>query len=255
MIVNQPECGVDFRAKQREFAAYIRNPEHQPAPADVKKERMEMYRELFFNNVEGFLSSNFPVLRSLLNDRDWLQLVRDFFSTHTCSTPYFSEIPEEFLNYLQDERNNAGDLPFMLELAHYEWAEMALAIAKNETPPKIDASVDLLQTPIALSPLAWPLAYSYPVHQISPDFAPEQAPEQPTFLIVYRDSEDEVNFLAITPMTYRLLTAIQEHPEHPGGHYLQQLAEQSGAGDPGLIIEHGRQILRELADKTIIYVP
>jgi len=255
MTAKQPERRIDFGAKQREFAAYIRNPEHQPAPADVKKERMVMYRELFFNNVEGFLSSNFPVLRSLLDDRDWLQLVQDFFSSHTCTTPYFSEIPEEFLNYLQDERNNAGDLPFMLELAHYEWTEMALAIAKDETPPKIDASVDLLQTPIALSPLAWPLAYCYPVHRISPDFAPEQAPEQPTFLIVYRDGEDEVNFLAITPMTYRLLTAIQEHPKQPGGHYLMQLAEQSGTGDPGLIIGHGRPILQELADKIIIYAP
>ena len=255
MTADQPKHKVDFRVRQQEFAAYIRAPEHQPAPNDVKPERMQMYRELFFNNVEGFLSANFPVLRALLDDQDWLQLVQDFFSSHTCTTPYFSEIPEEFLNYLQEERSNPGDLPFMLELAHYEWTEMALAIAKDEPPVKTHASTDLLLTPIASSPLAWPLAYRYPVHQISPDFAPEQVPEQPTFLVVYRDSEDDVNFLAITPMTYHLLTAIQEYPEQTGGHYLQQLAEQSGAGSPQLIIEHGRQILQDLADRTIIYTP
>lgn len=50
-----PKSGIDFKAKQQEFAAFIRNPDGNPAPDDVESERMLMYRELFFNNVEGFL--------------------------------------------------------------------------------------------------------------------------------------------------------------------------------------------------------
>ncbi|MGR9115465.1 MAG: HvfC family RiPP maturation protein [Gammaproteobacteria bacterium] len=255
MTANQPETRVDFSDKQREFADYIRNPELHTAPADVKTERMLMYRELFFNNIEGFLSSNFPVLRSLLNDRDWLQLVQDFFSGHICKSPYFSEIPEEFLSYLENERDNPGDLPFMLELAHYEWTEMALAITKEKIPAKIDASDDLLLTPLALSPLAWPLAYHFPVHRISSEFVPGHPPEQATFLIVYRDGEDEVHFLTLTPMTFRLLVNIQELPNQPGRYYLQQLAKQSGTSDASSMIEHGRQILQEMAARIIIYAP
>jgi hypothetical protein len=35
--------------------------------------------------------------------------------------------------YLQNERKtNADDYPFILELAHYEWVEMALSIAQEE---------------------------------------------------------------------------------------------------------------------------
>lgn len=253
MNANQPESRVDFAAKQSEFAAFIRNPEKQPIPTDVKKERMLMYRELFFNNVEGFLSSNFPVLRSLLSDRDWLQLAQDFFSDHTCTSPYFSEIPEEFLDYLQNERDLTGDLPFMLELAHYEWTEMALAIAKDEIALKPDTLADPLSAPLTLSPLAWPLAYRYPVHTIAPDFVPMEPPEQATFLVVYRDSDDEVKFLSITPMTYRLLVTIQECPHQTGSDYLQQLAEPSARSAAAPLIEQGRKILRELSDRMIVY--
>jgi uncharacterized protein len=46
--------GVDFRIKQAEFAAYIRDPENQRLPVDVKPQRMVMYRELFFNNINSF---------------------------------------------------------------------------------------------------------------------------------------------------------------------------------------------------------
>ncbi len=205
---------VDFRSKQAEFAAYIRDPENNPVPVDVNEQRMAMYRELFFNNIESFLSGNFPVLRKLLDDCQWFALVQDFFAKHPCQSPYFSEIPEEFLSYLENERDGSGDFPFMLELAHYEWVEMALSIAKENLTVSNMNPDNLLNSNIALSPLASPLVYQYPVHKIAPEFLPIEAPELPTFLIVYRNIKDDVNFIEITPITYRLLEIIQEH-ENP----------------------------------------
>ena len=246
------ERRVDFKSKQHEFAAYIRDPENNPAPADVKEQRMAMYRELFFNNIEGFLSGNFPVLRKILDDRQWLALAQDFYAKHPCQSPYFSEIPEEFLDYLQNERDSSGDFPFMLELAHYEWVEMALAIAKEDVVVSNQNTDNLLHQPIALSPLAWPLAYQYPVHKIAPAFLPLQAPEQPTFLIVYRNSEDDVNFIEITPMTYRLLEIIQEQEKPLAEECLKQVARESNHPDPEVIVAGGLQILKELAEKGIV---
>ena len=205
---------VDFKAKQAEFTAYIRNPSSSPCPEDIQPERMKMYRELCFNNVESFLSSNFPVLRKISSDRQWQQLAQDFFANHPSTTPYFSEIPEEFIVYLQNERKTStGDYPFMLELAHYEWVEMALSISQEEIiEPKINQISDVTQT-LSLSPLAWPLAYQFPVHKISPDYLPLQAPEHPSYLVVYRDINDEVKFIALTPMSFYLLQTIQnQHP-------------------------------------------
>ena len=243
---------VDFKAKQREFAAYIRNPETNPAPADIKPQRMTMYRELFFNNVESFLSSNFPVLRKIMDDTAWFELAQDFFARHSCKSPYFSEIPEEFLAYLQHERSNPDDYPFLMELAHYEWVEMALAIAKEEAPLPPENVASLLKDSIKLSPLAWPLAYQYPVQLISPDFLPTAAPEQPTFLIVYRNQDDEVNFIQLTALTYRLLQIIQDHAGLAAQTYLQQVTVESNHPEPAIIMEAGLRVLQDLAEKTII---
>ncbi len=203
---------TDFKAKQAEFSAYIRNPDVAACPSDVPPERMQMYRELFFNNIESFLSSNFPVLRKISPPSQWHQLAQDFFANHTCSSPYFAEIPEEFILYLQNEREpNTNDYPFMLELAHYEWVEMALSIAQENTPESTAIQIyDLAQT-LTLTPLVWLLAYQYPVHKISPSYLPIEPPEQPTYLAVYRNNEDSVKFLELAPMSFHLLQTIQKH--------------------------------------------
>ena len=245
---------VDFAAKQREFADYLRSPDHFPPPADAPLPRVAIYRELLFNNINGFLSSNFPVLFSLLDGPQWLALVHGFFAQHRCQTPYFSEIPEEFIDYLQNERKHPDDLPFLVELAHYEWVEMALAISQDSlTINNVDGS-DLARQTISLSPLAWPLAYQYPVHKIAPDFIPNTAPAQPTFLVVHRNVSDDVAFMEITPMTYRLLAIIQQQTAISVADCLQQVAVESDHPNPAIIHSGGLQILQNMLAKHIIVV-
>lgn len=246
--------GIDFKAKQSEFAAYIRDPAHFPVPADVDPSRMAIYRELFFNNINGFLSSNFPVLHTILSDGQWQELARDFFARHQCQTPHFSEIAEEFLDYLQNERRAEDDFPFMLELAHYEWVEMALSIAQA-APIYGDAAFaeQILRQNISLSPVAWPLAYQYPVHEIGPDFLPSSAPELPSYLVVYRDANDQVHFMQTTPPTFRLLQLIEQHDGIAGEQALQILAtELAPQIDQPSVMQFGLQTLRELAAKGVL---
>lgn len=251
--LDSPVRSIDFRDKQREFTAYIRDPKNNPPPADIEKQRIDTYRELFFNNIESFLSSNFPVLRTLLDNEQWFELVQDFYSKHSSQSPYFSQIPEEFLEYLEKERDASNDLPFMLELAHYEWVEMALAVQKTEDRgQRTEEDINLPGKTIQLSPLAWVLAYQYPVHKISPDFLPMVCPEQATFLIVYRDSKDDVNFIEITPVTYRLLEIIQENDVMGVDESLSQLAREFNQLEPEIIMSGGLKILEELLEKTVI---
>lgn len=246
---------VDFKAKQLEFTRYIRNPAVNPLPADVKPERIAMYRELMFNNIESFLAGNFPVIRKISSDQYWLDLVQDFFARHHSKTPYFSEIAEEFLDYLENERNNnSDDLPFLLELAHYEWVEMALSIAKEEIRVNVEGLCDLPRQSIQLSPLAWPLLYQFPVQLIAPEYLPSAAPEQPTTLLAYRDKEDEVKFSEINQLTYRLLEIIQELGESNTMRCLAQLAEETQHPNPEVIINGGLQILRDMVEKNVIYI-
>lgn len=243
---------VDFKSRQAEFSAYIRNPHTAPCPVDVPAKRMQMYRELFFNNVESFLSSNFPVLRKILSDAQWQQLAQDFFASHLCTSPYFSEIPEEFIIYLQNERKeNTGDHPFMLELAHYEWVEMALSIAQDSLPETKSQLITNLEQTISLSPLAWVLAYQFPVHKISPDYLPTQAPEQASYLIAYRDSEDEVRFIELSLMSFRLLQTLEKQQPVSVSNCLTEILPDNPAES---LKNSAIQALQQFIDKQVILV-
>lgn len=248
---NQPNP-PSFQRTQQQFAAYIRNPQQSPVPANVKPARMAVYRELFFNNVESFLSSGFPVLRKILTDAQWLELAEDFFSHHQNQTPYFSEIAEEFLEFLQKERHNAADYPFLLELAHYEWVEMALSISLACVPPFTEYIDNFLQQKMMLSPVAWSLAYRYPVHQISPAFLPMQPPAQPTYLIVYRGWDEDVHFIQISAITFRLLQIVEENPDFDVAACLNQVVAEAKHPQPERVIAGGLEILQQLFNKGII---
>ena len=247
---------VSFKDAQVEFTSYIRDPENNPAPSDVKKQRMEMYRTLMFNNVESFISSNFPVLRKIFDEQSWNAMVQDFFSRHTSKTPYFSEIAEEFLHYLEHEREfHSEDPPFLLELAHYEWVEMAASIANEYLP---DSSVDQQEltdsTSLQLSPLAWPLVYQFPVHKLSPEFQLTTPPEQPTFLLVFRDRDDEVRFIELTAMTYQMLQQIQENDGIILSHCKEKLISQFNNITPNVINNGIAQTIEDLVVKEVVFL-
>ena len=243
-----------FQSRQLEFAAHIRNPDVNPAPADVEDRRMAIYRELFFNNMENFISSGFPVLRTLYSDTRWHRMIRDFFATHRCASPLFMEISQEFLTYLQQERQpDPEDPPFLVELAHYEWVELALSISTQEPGwTSIDPKGDLLEGSPVLSTLAWLLNYQYPVHRISAQFIPKAPGAQPTYLMVYRDCRDQVGFMEMNPVTARLVTLIEHNSDKTGRQLLEQIAQEMEHPNPEAVIQGGKQTLMQLRGADIV---
>ncbi len=243
-----------FQQAQYAFAANIRDPQRHSAPADVEDRRMQIYRDLFYNNVEGFLANAFPVIHKLSPDGVWHARVRDFYARHKSRSPEFHGLAEEFLKFLQEERGeHPDDPPYLVELAHYEWAELALGLSEAELTPELaDPNGDLLAAPPVVSPLAWPLAYAFPVHRINPDFQPTQAPEQPSYLVVYRTRQDEVKFMEINAVSGRLLQLIEENPAATGQALLLQIAAELGLADPAPIIAAGHDMLRGLRERDIL---
>ena len=244
---------ADFIQQQYAFAAHIRAPDRNAAPADIEDRRMAIYRELFYNNVEGFLSNSFPVLRRLFSDENWHCMVRDFYSRHPCHSPLFLEIPHEFLSYLEQERGEQpDDPPFLRELAHYEWVELAVSVAESAPPEGVDERGALLDRLPVVSPLAWPLSYRYPVHRIRPDFRPQAPGEQPTYLLVYRDADDEVGFLELNPVSARLFAMLQEGDVSSGRQALERIAGELQHPDPDAVVRGGLAILAEWRRRDIV---
>lgn len=245
---------TDFKDIQHAFTAHLRDPENNPAPEGIEDRRMGIYRDLFYNNIEGFLSKGFPVIRSIYNDENWHRMVRDFFSRHKSQSPYFLEISQEFLAYLQNERKAQSEDPAgLLELAHYEWVELALNVSDETIKlDDIDVNGDLLASHPVISPVAWSLSYQFPVHKMSADYLPEQAPEQPSYLVVYRNRNDEVKFMEINPVTARLIYLLDNNENMIGQQALEQIAQEMQHPNPELVMKGGLDALQELQSTGII---
>jgi len=239
---------------QARFAGHIRNPQAVAAPVDIEDRRMAIYRDLFFNNIKGFLSGNFPVLKSLYDEQKWITLCRDFYSEYRCHTPLFPELPREFLRYLQEYRQQrSGDPVFMLELAHYEWVELALSL--DETEPDdiaVDRDGDLLDRVPLLSPLAWPLSYQYPVHQINADFQPQSTPAEATHLLVWRQRDYSIKFMQLNAVAHLALQHMKEEPANTGLQLLTTIAGIINHPKPEVVINGGASLLQDLRNKQVI---
>ncbi len=251
-MYNALQSAPKFIQQQYKFAAHIRDPAHNQAPVGIEDRRMGIYRDLFYKNVESLLAGTFPVLRKILPDEQWHRLIRDYFSRHRAHTPLFPQMPKEFLQYLEEEFEFKAKYPaFLWELAHYEWVELALSIETREINWRgIEPKGDLLLACPILSPLAWLMAYRFPVHNISPEYQPKTP--QPTYLVVYRNRADEVGFIELNAVSARLLAQLSESPELTGQQILQNIAEELQHPSPEIVIQGGLQTMQQLLAKDVL---
>ena len=244
----------DFQATQARFTGFIRDPEHAAPPEDVEPRRLAIYRRLLFRNVENFMAGYYPVIKRILSDEQWAALLRDYFKTHAARTPLFPRMPHEFARYLAAPRPGVNDVyPFLAELAHYEWLEAALLTDSREIDAAAaDPDGDLLDgTPVA-NPVAVLAQYRYPVHRIAPEYLPSAPPQEATYLVVYRNRADEARFLALNPVSARLLELIQADAGHSGRRMLAMIAAELRHPRPQAVIDGGLATLRELREKEVL---
>jgi hypothetical protein len=247
--MNMPPTLPEFQRWQFAFTAYIRDPKAQPRPAGVEARRMKIYDELLFNNIENFLLACFPVLRRVLGARKWATLVRAFFSTHRSRSPYFRQIPDEFIQFLQNEwAPLEGYPPFTLALAHYEWIELVLSVANRSAERTVDAAGNLMDGVPLLNPVLANLRYDWPVQRIAPR---RKVVPAETYLLVFRNADDQVRFSEINAFTARLLTLL-DSGTLSGRAALEQIAAESRHPDPALILQAGGALLDDLRARGAI---
>jgi len=244
----------NFKDVQYAFTRHMRDPENNPAPEGIEDRRIGVYRELVYNNIEGFIANSFPVLRKITADEQWHEMLRDYVCRHQAHTPLFPRMPLEFIQYLEDERHDHPQDPgFLLELATYEWAEIAISLDTREIElDGIDIDGDLLSGVPVLNPIIMPQTYLYPVHQISPDNLPDSPPEDPTYLLVYRRKDDEVGFLELNTVSARLIECIQSNSDKTGLQLLEGIAEELEHPDPQVVIDGGHEIMCDMHSKDIL---
>lgn len=224
---------ANFQQVQREFCDWIRQPEQQPLPDQVERSRMQVYRELLFNNVCDFVDRVYPVAQSILPTVIWQQLKADFFSFARCDSPFYMDISRHFREYLSEvEHPVLRDYPWLLELLQVEWLELYLDWVEMTWPPTaqrlalqqrsaeqwMQVSRLLLAVPI------WVLAYQWPVYQWRVgDLISATVEAAPGVVVAWRDQVDQAHLEPVMPITALVLEWMVEAAD---GFHAQSLCQQ-----------------------------
>ncbi|MDQ3160375.1 MAG: putative DNA-binding domain-containing protein [Pseudomonadota bacterium] len=242
---------TSLREQLDAMARHVRDPVAHAGPPGIEPRRLAIYRDLVHNNLDGLLAGNFPVLRKTLSDTDWHALVRGFLANHQSHTPLFTELGRELIDYLQGEAGADASRPWIAELAHYEWAELGLQLL-DVTLPAHAPNGDLMTGVPVLSPLAWPLAYRWPVAQIGPAFQPDAPPLEPTLVLLQRDHDGKVRFSALSPLLFALLERIGANRTASARELLMQLAREAGQDDIEAFIAAAHPMLQQLRQQGVL---
>ena len=244
-----------FQVFQRDFGRYLRAPRPGMPPGGLPAARARVYRELLFNNLRGFIDACFPISRALLGERRWARLLRRFFADWRSQTPMFTDISRDFVSWLATAEKSEAlpvRLPaYLIELAHYEWAELAVDIMPTAVASEI-CSGDLMQGRPVVAPAHMLLAYRWPVHRIGLSFRPRKPAASTVQLIVFRDRDDTVQFAEINSLTARLLALLAEG-RMSGLAACRQVAGELHHPQPEVVIAGGAAMLAELFNWGVIY--
>lgn len=213
MTTQHPLSAPKLTAFQNTFGDYLRRQTH--TELDIPPARTgKLYQSLIWNNLTTFVNQCFPVCKAITDAQTWQELLQDFLQQGNMHSPYFSEINEQFVDYLQHhDVITRFDLPkFFVELAHYEWAELYV---DNLPDSKPTAFVSYQNQVLALNPSVQVLHYTWAVQTVSPSHQPDSPSD--TFLLVYRklvNHKYQTAFMNVNVLSFFLLQFIKDHIEH-----------------------------------------
>lgn len=234
-----------FQQQQRQFLKHLRSPATTNPPAGFEPARLAVYADLLYNKFDESLSACFPVINRILGETSWRALVLEFIARHPCRTPYYRRIPDEFMHYLRHDRPVDSALPFLGDLAHFEWVELQLAVTEGHPIAwqAVDDQQLLDEVPVYASVMQL-LHYQWPVEEIGPDYLPTQEPEDISYILGFRNDMDQVQFIALTTATAELVRLT--HAGLSGRQALQSMASQLNTTAFERFLQFGQQTLTEL---------
>jgi len=237
----------EFIRLQRAFTRHLRDPDNVPAPGAHEERRLAIYRHAIYANVAGFMGDNYPRVRAIMSDERWAAMLREYIIRHVSTTSAFVELPREFLAYLEHERDDPLDPPFLHELAHFDWLETLVGADQRVVDLSgIDAHGDLLAGRPVLNPTLRVVSYHYPVHAIDADFQPDEPPPQATCIAAFRDPDKRYNFLDLNPAAARLLELLRDERTKSGRAALERIAAELGHTDLAQLVTAGSTILERM---------
>ena len=165
----------------------------------TRQSGLNQYRRLIRNNIHNAMEQAFPIAFTVLTEAQWDILIDDFHALHPAATPQVWRLPEEFYTFVEAHRyNEKFSLPFLNDLLHFEWIEIAVHTMKDAAPAVCRKEGNPLEDVIVVHPEHRMIRLKYPVHLYSAEKAASH--EGDYFLLTFRTRDFDVRFADLPPL-------------------------------------------------------
>ncbi len=173
-LMSNPKTLAEMDKDRDEILArYFAKQSDRDFLARYNHERFATYRRHISIGLFDWLDLGFPVLRSILTEEEWAEMMNEFFLAGYNRSPVSRDVIFAFGDYLKDYQGSLlGKFPFLQELGEYEQLDMKLIFAPDISMDKewvTTASADAASLVPVLNPLLELRTYTWPVHQIGSD--------------------------------------------------------------------------------------
>ncbi len=172
--------------------------------------RLALYRRLVRNNLVGVVGKMMPRTRARMNAlaNAFDEALDAFLAEVGPRTHYLREVPRELFTWAAPIWRARADVPrYLVDLAEHELSEFEVAAMLVPAPP--EASELALDRPLVFGLARRLQRYGFAVHELPEDVSARGDPEErPCVVLVYRDDEDAVHALELSPGQARALEAL-----------------------------------------------
>jgi hypothetical protein len=225
------------------------------AALGANPERWKVYRRMVRSRLADSVEHGFERLAAVVGSDRFGEMVALFLAESPPRSLYLRDVPGEFLQYLERNRDRltqAYALPaYALDLARYEWAELETAYSFEETSAAQVGPLDMNGVPV-LAPAHRLLDLGYPVHRIGTDAHDETMQAAPFSLCLYRDVKThEVEVLELTPVTASMLSLMQRRSSTLA-EIVRTAADEVGATVDVAFVEALSTLLADLIERGVL---
>ncbi|MDO4643691.1 MAG: putative DNA-binding domain-containing protein [Cardiobacteriaceae bacterium] len=185
---------------QAMFADHVRDPS-LPAPMGIAPERLAVYTKLVRNNLQSFLDLCFSESSAFIDGTQWQDWQNRFLIEARPESPFFTDIPAQFLAYLRSLPEAERPSENILSMMDFE---VSLLHAETAIQPESDGLWND-ETVLGWSPTA--RLKAYPCDFVSSNL--EEIDDTPCHVLTWRTRESEVYYRIVDGTDLFLLEHFQ----------------------------------------------
>ncbi len=246
--VTDPSAEVGIGADRRSWLAALGLAgEDLDVLAAYPPHRLLVYRKLVHGGLGAALRAQMPRAVRRLGARLGPSIAR-FLAELGPRSHYLRDVPRELVDHQTPAWRADPTLPpFLGDLARHELSLFDVAAAPAGASDVDEEALDLARA-VAIHPSTRLLAYDYPVHRLRDE--DEALDSDPTSLLAYRDRQNEVRYLELTPFGAALAAGLVSGV--PLGEAVRGACDRAAVAVDEGAVGRASQLLADLAERGVV---